>query len=337
MNTAWRTTFPFILPWAIGLCLLILLPMIALFALSLTNSSGPASGSPFTWVGLEHYRALASIDNDHSPSPGDPWYWSALGGRPRDVKFYQSLYNSLCYSLLAVPLGLLSSLLVALLLNRAFRGASILRACVYLPHVLGGVATLILWSWLLNPQFGGINGLIRYLYDLADPVVRLFCENGSRHWPTPGWLYSPFWCKPAVILIHVWTMGGAMLIFLAALRRVPKTLHEAAALDGAGGWRRFRHITWPHITPVVLFNLIVSLIFTVQTFNEPYVLQNRAQDNGLLFYVLYIYQAAFEPPYRLGYAAALSCVLLVVLAVLILPLVWTSRRWVYYGDVGGAG
>ena len=124
-----------------------------------------------------------------------------------------------------------------------------------------------------------------------------------------------------------------MLIFLAALRRVPFVLYDAAGLDGAGIWKKFRHITWPMITPVVLFNLIVSIIFAMQSFNEPYMLQNRRQEEGLLFYVLYVYRTAFEAPYQLGYASALSWIFILVLMLLVLPLVWSSRRWVY--EAGG--
>ena len=219
---------------------------------------------------------------------------------------------------------------MALLLSQPFRGASIVRAVVYLPHLLGGVATIIIWSWLLNPRFGWINEAIRFVYVLIDPVVRLFSETGTSEWLLPGWLYSPFWCKPAVVIMHTWTMGGAMLVFLAALRRVPRTLYDAAGLDGAGAFARFRHITWPQITPVVLFNLIVGIVFTTQAFNEAYLLQNRGQRDGLLFYMVHVYQSAFEPPYRIGYASALCWIMFAVLCVIVGPLLWTSRRWVHY-------
>ena len=337
MRTSQPRALWFLMPWAVGFLLLTLLPVLALLALSMTRTSGPLDDTRFEWIGADHYRDALSVDRSYTPSATDPVYWRVLGGKPNDVRFYTSLYNSLFYSLFAVPLGLCSSLAVALLLNRSFRGMSLIRACIYLPHVLGGVATIVIWSWLFNPQFGWINQAIRLLQKVLDPVVRLFRESGTGDWPMPGWLYSPEWCKPAVIIMFIWTMGGSMLIFLAALRRVPRVLHEAAALDGAGPWHRFRTVTLPHITPVVLFNLIVSLIFAMQAFNESYMLQNRAQDDGLLFYVLYVYQAAFEAPYRLGYAAALSWILLIVLFVLTVPIVWTSRRWVHYENAGPSG
>ena len=321
------------MPWAVGFLLLTFLPMLALLALSMTRTSGPLNDTRFEWIWADHYRGALSVDSSYALSAADPWYWRILGGKPNDGRFYTSLYNSLFYSLFAVPLGLCSSLAVAMLLNRSFRGMSLIRACVYLPHILGGVATIVIWSWLFNPQFGWINQVIRLLYEALDPVVRLFREDGTGDWSMPGWLYSPMWCKPAVIIMCIWTMGGSMLIFLAALRRVPRMLHEAAALDGAGHWHRFRNVTLPHITPVVLFNLIVSLIFSMQAFNESYMLQNRAQNDGLLFYVLYLYRCAFEPPYRVGYASALAWIFFGLIGLLVLLAVRSARSWVFYeGD-----
>ena len=324
------------LPWILGFALLTVLPAIACLMLSMTRTTplrrpvdGPAIMKP-TWIALDHYRTALAVDSEFEPSANDPWYWALLGGKPNDVRFYKSLYNSLTYSVFAVPLGLVSSLFVALLLSRPYRGTSLVRALVYLPHLLGGVATLVIWSWLLNPQFGWVNQLIRLIYRLLDPMVRIVLENGTADWPVPGWLHSPSWCKPAVVLIHVWTMGGSMLIFLAALKSVPSTLYDAAGLDGAGSWQRFRHVTLPQITPAILFNGTVSLIFAMQSFNESYLLENRAQRDGLLFYVLNLYRVAFEPPYRFGYACAQAMILWVVLLLLTLPLLFSARRWVYY-------
>jgi multiple sugar transport system permease protein len=283
-------------------------------------------------VGLTNYVSALGVDRDIRPTDGDPWYWRILGGRPRDQRFYTSLYNTLFYSAFAVPLGLCSSLAVALLLNVSFRGESVVRAIVYLPHVLGGVATIVIWSWLFNPRFGWLNQAIGLVYAGLDPLVRLVSESGTASWPLPRWLHSPTGCKPAVILMHAWTMGGSMLIFLAALRHVPTVLYDAANLDGAGAWHRFRFVTLPQITPAILLNATVGLIFAMQSFNEPYLLQNREQNDGLLFYVVNLYQAAFEPPYRLGHACALAWILCLVLCVLTLPLVLSSRRWAHYED-----
>lgn len=320
----------FLLPWAIGFILLTLLPTVASLGLSCVRTDAGPSWAGFSWVGSEHYRTAIGVNHTYEPTSNDPWHWRVLGGRPNDPSFYKALCNSLYYTFFAVPLGLCASLAVAMLLNGSFRGMSVVRACVYLPHVLGGVATIVIWSWLLNPQFGWISQGIRVVYSVLDPLVSWFSQAGTRSWPVPDWLYSPAGCKPAVIIMHIWTMGGAMLIFLAALRRVPHELYEAGRLDGAGAWHRFRYVTLPQITPAVLFNLIFSVIFTMQAFSEAYMLQNRQQYDGLLFYMLYLYQVAFEPPYQFGYASALAWILFAVLAALIIPLLWTSRRWVHY-------
>ncbi len=125
-----------------------------------------------------------------------------------------------------------------------------------------------------------------------------------------------------------------MLIFLAALRRIPISLTEAATLDGANRWRRFQNIVIPQITPAIMFNILVSIVFSMQAFTQAYILQNRAQDDGLLFYMLNLYKVAFEPPYRLGYACALGWIFVVMLAMLCVPIVWSSRRWVF--EAGGS-
>lgn len=320
----------FLLPWATGLVGLTLLPVLACFGLSLTRMDSARSVTELAWVGADHYRAVLGVDHAYEPDETDPWYWHLLRGRPNDPRFYQAMYNSLFYSVFAVPLGLSAALLVALLLNQPLRGMSIIRGLVYLPHVLGGVATIVIWSWLLNPEFGWINQALRLFYALLDPAVGLFSEGGTSGWPVPRWLYSPDGCKPAVILMHVWTMGGSMLIFLAALRRVEPQLYEAARLDGAGAGDRFLRITLPQITPAILFNVTMSTIFAMQSFGEAYLLQNRNQDDGLMFFVLYLYRTAFEPPYRLGYASALAVILFAVLFILVVPILWSSRRWVHY-------
>lgn len=324
-----KNAYWLLIPWLVGFVVMIAIPLIALVVLSTLQTDGGISQNQTVWIGADHYRSVLRIDSSYIVQSNDPWYWNLLGGKPNDPKFYQSLYNSLSYTIFAVPLGLLSSLLVALLLNRSFFGQSLIRSLVYMPHLLSGIATIVIWSWLLNPQFGLINQALQWMYVLLDPIVRVFHESGTSKWLTPDWLYSPFWSKPAVILMNTWTMGGAMLIFLAALRRVPSTLYDAADLDGAGIIKKFRHVTWPMITPVVLFNLIVSTIFSMQIFSEAYMLQNRQQQDSLLFYVLNVYHTAFQSPYQLGYASALSLIFILVLVVLILPLIYTSRRWVY--------
>jgi multiple sugar transport system permease protein len=323
-----RTGLWFALPWLVGVISLTLAPMVASVLLSFTRWNG-LSFADIRWVGADHYGQALRIDRGYQPQPSDPWYWAALGGRPADSQFYQALYNSAYYGVFAVPLGLAASLGLALLLNLPLRGIRFFRTLYYLPHVLGGVATVLIWSWLLNPKFGVINAALRWMYEGAGLVAAWYGADTSV-WSTPDWLYSPAWCKPALILMHTWTAGGAMLIFLAALQGVSDQSHEAARIDGAGRWRRFRDITLPQITPAIFFNLILGIVTSLQTFSQAYLLYNRAQDDGLLFYVLYLYRCAFEAPYRIGYASALAWILFVILFGLTLLVVRSGRRWVYY-------
>lgn len=329
MKAERRDTFLLLAPWLVGFIFLTSLPVLASMALSLTDTQGDASLGSTKWVGLSHYRTALAVDRSYPLTAEDPRLWRWLGGRPGDERFYRSLINSLYYALIAVPLNLIVSLAAALLLHRRRPGMSLLRALIYLPHVLGGAATIMIWSWIFNPRFGQLNQIIRWLYGKLEPILVALTGNGAAEAWTPDWLYSPQWCKPAVIIMYVWTMGGSMLIFLAALRRLPPMYHEAARLDGAGWWHRFRFVTWPQITPAVWFNLLCGLVFTMQAFNESYLLQNRSQQDGLLFYVRNLYEVAFEPPYRLGYASALAWILCLVLLVMVLPIVLTARRWVY--------
>jgi len=303
----------FALPWLVGMVGLTIVPVTASMLISLSKWDGLSLTGGFTWAGGGNYAELVGFDDDG----------------PRDPLFYRSLGNSLYYTLLAVPLGLVTSLLLAMLLNRRPPGMGVFRIAFLLPYLLSGVATIMIWSWLFNPRFGLVNRGIVALYRRLDPAVRLFDEAGTSQWGAPDWFYSPTACKPALILMHVWLGGGAMLIFLAALQRVPHSLAEAAALDGAGRWARFRHVTLPHISPAVVFNLVVGLIFAMQSFDQAYLLYNRAQDDGLLFYMLRLYRAAFEPPYAVGYASAMAWILFGVIAVMVGPVLVAARRWVH--------
>lgn len=298
----------FALPWLGGLLLLTALPVAASLLISLVRWDGLSLTGNLEWAGFEHYRKIIT---------DDPLFRKALG-------------NSLYYALLATPLTVAASLAAAVLLARPVRGILMFRTLFYLPHVLGGVATILIWSWLFNPRFGPINEMLRGLYALLDPLVRLFDPAGAAQWQTPAWFYSPRWCKPALVIMQTWLFGGAMLIFLAALQHVPPQLHDAAAVDGAGRWHRFRHVTVPTLTPAILFNLVTALVASMQAFNQAYLLYDRAQDDGLLFYVLYLYRCAFEPPYRLGYACALAWVFFALIFVLVWSTLRWARTWVIY-------
>lgn len=320
----------FALPWFIGFFGLTLLPMIASIFLSFVRWDG-VSLENIRWVGLTHYRQMFRLESGQPPRLADPLpaLWRKLGRRPGDPLFFKALYNSLVYSLFAVPLGLIASLLLAMLLNQPLRGISFFRTLYYLPHVLGGVATIMIWRWIFNPDFGLLNSALRGLYQLIDPAVQALGLGSTRSWPVPQWLYSPTMAKPSLIIMSLWGAGGAMLIFLAALQNVPEQLYEAARIDGAGPWKQFRYVTLAQISPAIFFNLVMGIIGSLQTFNQAYLMRAPGQQDSLLFYVLYLYQCAFED-YRMGYASALAWVLFVVIMALTALTFGSARWWVYY-------
>ncbi|HUW81441.1 MAG TPA: sugar ABC transporter permease [Phycisphaerae bacterium] len=319
----------FAMPWFVGLFGLTLLPMIASILLSFVEWDG-VSFDRIRWVGLDHYRQMFAFEPGE-PVPTDPFpsLWARLGCRPHDPRFIKALYNSVIYSAFAVPLGLLASLLLAMLLNQKLRGIAFFRTLYYLPHVLGGVATIMIWRWIFHPDFGLLNAFLLDVYRLIDPLVSALGLGGSRGWPVPQWLYSPTMAKPSLIIMGLWGAGGAMLIFLAALQNVPEQLYEAARMDGAGRWKQFRYVTLPQISPAIFFNLVMGIIGSLQTFNQAYLMQSVSQQDSLLFYVLYLYQSAFQD-YRMGYASALAWVLFVVIMALTALTLGSARWWVYY-------
>ena len=300
-----QTGFWFVSPWLAGLLLLYVGPMFAAALLSMTTWDG-LSWTSLKWVGLGHFRSL-----------------------PDDSYFIKALTNSAVYTAMNVPVQLLGALGLALLVRQSGRWAGVWGAFYYVPHVLSGVATILIWWWLLNPQVGPINRAIATIYEGLNGPMAAVGLGGTEGWPLPPWLYSPTWAKPSLVMMNLWHVGGGMLIFLAALLRGGDTVHEAAMLDGAGRLDRFLHVTLPQISPALLFNVVTGVVLSMQAFGPAYLLQNWQQRDGLLFCVLHIYRSAFED-HRLGYAAALAWVLLGVLILFTGTTVLTTRRWVHY-------
>lgn len=230
-----------------------------------------------------------------------------------DSKFYLSLYNTFYYTIIAVPLGIVLGILVALLLNQPIRFLSFFRTTIYIPVIVPTVASSILWLWLLNPEVGLINWLLSII--------------GIKG---PGWLADPKWSKAALILMAQWGMGQSVLIYLSGLKDVPKELYESADIDGASGFTKFFHITLPMITPVILYNLIMGVIWSLQYFTQAYVMTGGGPVNSTLFYSLYLFQNAFQL-FSFGYASAMAWILFIIIAVLVYILLKTSGRWVFYG------
>lgn len=229
----------------------------------------------------------------------------------QDPLFWQSLKVTLYY-VLSVPLRLVAGLAVAVLLNQKIRGVAFFRTVYYLPSVNLGVAVALLWSWIFQPEFGLLN------YALSKIGIQ-----------GPAWLFSETWVIPSFIIMSLWGMGGAMVIYLAALQGVPTELYEAAELDGAGNWSRFVHITLPMISPVILFNLIIGIINSFQVFVQSYVMTNGGPGNASLFYVLYLYRNAFQY-FNMGYACTLAAILFIIILITTILIFRLSAGWVYY-------
>lgn len=230
----------------------------------------------------------------------------------RDKLYGIALYNTLYLTVLGIPLGTLVALSLALLLNVKIRGQSVFRTIFYLPAVVPAVAKTALFLWILNPQFG-----------LLNQFLSVFGIVG------PGWIASPTWSKPSLIILNVWGVGGAMVIYLASLQDVPVELHEAAELDGAGPLRRTLAITIPLISPVIFFNIVVDLINSLQYFTQAYIMTNGGPANSTLVYALYLYNNAFRY-FRMGYASAQAWILFLIVLAATLLLFRSARAWVYY-------
>lgn len=230
----------------------------------------------------------------------------------RDPLVWQSLKVTAIYTAAYVPLELIGGLALALLMNRPLRGIGLFRTIFYLPSVLPGVAFVVLWMWILHPEAGLINS-----------TLALVGIQGPR------WLVDPDWALWALVLMSMWGLGRSMVLYLAGLQGVPRQLHEAAAMDGAGAWRTFWSVTLPMLSPTIFFNLVLSVISTFQTFTSAYVSTDGGPLDSTLFYVLYIFRQAFQF-LDMGYASALAWVLFVIVLALTLLIVRTARVWVYY-------
>jgi len=240
---------------------------------------------PPTWVGLQNYRTMLSAD---------PAFWI-------------SVKNTASYTLLAVPLGLAGSLALALLLNLPVRGLGVYRTLVYLPALAPPVAGTIIFIGLFDSEGGLINAVLQ--------------QVGL---PALGWLNDPTWSKPALVMMSLWGLGAGALIFLAGLQEIPQALWEAAAIDGAGPWQRFRHITLPLLRPVVLFNLVIGVIGSFHVFTPALVSGGTTGKplESTLMLMVHIYRNAFRY-FAMGYASALA----VVLFLAVLMVTWAIFRF----------
>ncbi len=235
----------------------------------------------------------------------------------QDDLFWQSLKVTAVYSLVSVPVGMVLSFALALLLNSKVRGIGIFRTLYYLPIVVPSVANAVLWAWMLNTEFGLVNLLLR-----------------SMGFQKVRWLIDPNMALPSLIMVSLWGIGGAMVIYLAGLQGVPDVYYEAAEIDGAGRWAKFRHVTIPLMSPVIFFNLVMGVIGSFQVFTAGYLITGGGPNNATLFYALQMYRVGFEY-FKMGLASAMAWVLFFIILSLVVVIFKYFGRSVYYE--GGSG
>ena len=279
----------FISPWIIGFLVFTLFPMIASLIFSFTDFS---IGNPITFVGLRQWGRLFTDETTRN-----------------------SLWITLRFALIAVPIGLLIPLGMAALLNSKYLlGKPLLRVLFYMPFMVPAISGIFGWQSFLNGSTGWLNRVLR-LIGIEDP---------------PNWLFDPRFLSFALVMIGLWGVGNAMLTMLSSMQGVPTELYEAADVDGANGWTKFRKITLPMISPVILYNLVLSVIFLMQYFVVPYVLSNTTRSNPETnFFNLNLYRTAFQFQ-DMGFASAQAWFIFLIALALTVGIFSTARRWVYY-------
>jgi len=286
-----KAGYLFLLPWLIGLVVIVAGPMFASLYLSFTNYSLIQAPE---WVGLDNYIRMFS-----------------------DPRLLKSISVTFIYVIVGVPLQLIVALAIAMLLNEGMKGLAFYRSVFYLPSMLGAsVAIAVLWRQMFE-----VDGLV-------NQVLRLIGIPA-----TTSWIADPQYALWTIILLHVWTFGSPMVIFIAGLRQIPGMYYEAASVDGASKWAQFRKITLPLLSPIIFFNLVLQVINAFQSFTQAYVVSNGTGGpaDETLFYTLYLYQRGFVQ-FQMGYAAAMAWLLVVIIAAFTAINFYLSKRWVFYGD-----
>lgn len=237
-----------------------------------------------------------------------------------DPAFWPSVKVTLVYAVFSIPMNLIIALGISLLMNSKIKFIGIYRTIYYLPSILPAIASTVVWVWIFAPEDGLLNSYLSMV--------------GIEG---PAWTSSTTWALPAMIIMSLWGFGGAMVTILAGLQDVPETLHEAAAIDGANTWERFRHITFPHISPIIFFNLVMGIIGAMKIFDQAFVFGTAGGQvpggpaRATLFYVLNLYQKAFNY-FHFGLASAMAWILFVAILLLTAFNFWLGKRWVHYGD-----
>lgn len=281
----------FVSPWIIGFCAFFAYPFFATIYYSFTDFNGVGAAK---FIGLTNYVNLF-----------------------HDPLFRTSLFNTLYYTAIELPLSTGAALGLALLLNMKVRGRAVYRTIFYIPSIVPLIASCMIFVWIFNPTSGIVNDILT-----------------DAHLPAPNWFFSIAWSKPSFILLGLWALGQPMVIYLAGLQGVPREMYEVAALDGASPWQRLRHVTLPMISPVILFTVILQLVLCVSYFTQAQVIEN-GQPGGpgtsTWFYVQYLYVQAFQF-LKFGYSSAMAFFLFVISAIIMVLLFKSSSRWVYYAS-----
>lgn len=282
-----RRFYIYISLWLIGFLIFMLYPMVYSFILSFKDADITGQGH---FIGFDNY--IRAFTTDHL--------------------FFKSLFNTLFYTFISVPLSLIFALFVALILNQKLKGIGFFRTCFFIPYITSGLAVTLLWGWIFNPQFG----LLNYALSLI-------------HIQGPGWLTSATWSKPALILMSLWSVGNSVIIFLAALQDIPTELMECAKIDGANTIKVLFKIQIPLVTSTIFFNMLMGMIFSLQMFMPAYVLTAGGPSDSTYMYMLHLYNTTFRY-YEMGYGSTLAWILFVIILAVTFIINKTSKHWVYY-------
>jgi multiple sugar transport system permease protein len=281
--------YAFIAPWLLGFAVFTLGPFLSSIYLSFTHYDIVSSPR---WIGAANYALML-----------------------RDATFWRSLWLTFEYAIVAVPLGILCGVALALLLNASVRGVGVFRTVFFVPSIVPMVATTVVFIWLLNPQIGLVNRLLGVVGIVG-----------------PAWLKQPVWTFWSLVMMSLWSVGGSMVVYLAGLKDIPTYLYEAARLDGANAWQRLRYVTLPLLSPVIFFNLVMGVISAFQYFTQPYMLlQQKAPEESTRFFAVYLFERAWRY-LDMGYASAMAWVLFAIVVVVTGLLFRTQKRWVHYGS-----
>lgn len=278
-----KTGFFFVLPWLMGFILFTTFPLLAALYIGFTdwNIAGDAN-----FIGLENYRTLFQSD-----------------------QFWHSLWVTFRFAILAVPMTTTVAFTVAAVLSKNIRGTGIFRVIYYMPAVVSGAAVAIIFTWILDPNFGLLNGFLN-----------IFGING------PDWLGDPDWVFPSYLILALWSAGASLFIFLAAIKDVPRSLYESAIIDGANVFQQAIHITVPMTSPIIFYSLIMGMIGAFRKFTDAFILGGAGGEGE--FVMVHLYDMAFVD-YEMGKATALAWILFVIILTLTIIMNVTKKYWVH--------